>query len=83
MNNRMSDIAYRIKVCPDIGYNVGFHSLQSDIGGLNIRLCPISLIADILVKHRRMKKQRGYGTWWGVVVAKPGIVAAETSVCAG
>jgi hypothetical protein len=44
MNNRISNIGYRIKVFSDIWYNVGLRSLQSDFGGSNIRLSPISLI---------------------------------------
>ncbi len=43
----MSDIGYWIKVYSDIWYNVGLRSLQSDIGGFDIRLSPISLITNI------------------------------------
>jgi hypothetical protein len=43
----MSDIRYRIKVYSDIRYNVGLHSLQSDIGSSDIKLSLISLITDI------------------------------------
>ncbi len=47
MNFWMSDIGYQIKVYSDIRYNVGLHSLQSDIGSSDIKLSPISLIKDI------------------------------------
>jgi hypothetical protein len=47
INWGMSDIGYRIKVYSDIWYNVGFHSLQSDIGSSGIKLSPVSLITDI------------------------------------
>jgi hypothetical protein len=40
-------VGYRIKVYSDIRYNVGFRSLQSDIGSSDIKLSPISLITDI------------------------------------
>ncbi len=43
----MSDIRYRIKVYSDIQYTVGLRSLQSDTGGSDIKLSPISLITDI------------------------------------
>jgi hypothetical protein len=47
VNCVMLDIRYRIKVYSDIRYNVGFRSLQSDIGRFDIQLSPISLITDI------------------------------------
>ncbi len=47
MTKGMSDIIYWIKVYCDVRYNVGLRSLQSDIGGSNIRLSPLSLIRDI------------------------------------
>jgi hypothetical protein len=43
----MSDMGYQTKVFFLIQYNVGLHSLQSDIGGSDIKLSPISLITDI------------------------------------
>jgi hypothetical protein len=41
------NVGYRIKVYSDIRYNIGLCALQSDIGGSDIRLSPISLITDI------------------------------------
>jgi hypothetical protein len=43
----LSDIGYGTKVYSDIRYNVGLCALQSDIGRSDIRLSPISMIADI------------------------------------
>jgi hypothetical protein len=51
----MSDIRYQIKVYSYIQYNVGLCSPQSDIGGPDIRLSPISPIMDIqLGAHLRL-----------------------------
>ncbi len=47
INHWMSDIGYRIKDYSDIRYNVGLHSLQSDIVSFDFKLSPISLITDI------------------------------------
>jgi hypothetical protein len=43
----MLDSGYLTKVYSDIQHNVGLCALQSDIGGSDIRLSPISLITDI------------------------------------
>jgi hypothetical protein len=47
LNYEVWDVEYRIKLYSDICYNVGFRSLQSNIGGSDIRLSPISLITEI------------------------------------
>jgi hypothetical protein len=72
----MWDIGYRIKVYPDIRYNIGLRSLQSDIGGYEIRLSSISLITDIgrsahlclqqtiYRKHASYTNSYAMSNWW-------------------
>jgi hypothetical protein len=47
MNSGVSDIGYWRKVHSNILYNVGLRSLQSDIGGSDIRLSPTLLVTDM------------------------------------
>ncbi len=68
------DIGYRIKVYSDIPHNVGFCSFQSDIGGSDITLSPISLITDIGLNAHQCWQQLPYLRFGDHIALNPALL---------